>query len=320
MSPHHPPTPPTPSTPPAVFEGLDLRDAGAVVDTLRRGAAAHLTNRWRRGIIETVRLDPADRLVLTGDLHDNPLHLARVVRAAGMAGPPGPDARPAHLTLHELIHGDRLTNGMDFSYRVLARAAALKAAFPEHVHTLLANHELAQVVGTGIVKDGVRVVEAFNEAIDCTFADRAPAVHAALAGFIRSMPLAVRFTMPGVPDLLCSHSLPPPELMDRFDPAVLERAQTELTDDDLVPRRGSVHLMVWGRGHTPDQLVGLAARWGVGLFVLGHEKAETGLIVLPPNALVLNSDHERGVHLDVPAGTDRSPEAFAARAKPLVGD
>ena len=30
---------------------------------------------------------------------------------------------------------------MDFSYRALARVAELKTLYPEHVHTLLANHE-----------------------------------------------------------------------------------------------------------------------------------------------------------------------------------
>jgi hypothetical protein len=316
---------------PAVFDGLDLRDPAAVADILHRGAAANLTSPVRRGCIELVTLAPTDRLILTGDLHDNPLHLARLIRAAGMDGHPSGSVHPpseirhpiSHLTLHELIHGDRLTNGMDFSFRVLARAAALKAAFPLHVHTLLANHELSQIVGAGIVKDGVRVVEAFNDAVDYTFADggAAPSVHAAIAAFIRSMPLAVRFTMPTAPalgDVLCAHSLPPPELMDRFDPAILEREQIELTDDDLIPRRGSAHLMVWGRGHTPEQLTSLAQRWNVALFVLGHEKAESGLFTLDPNTLILNSDHDRGVYLDAPADTARIPTTFAATAVRLA--
>lgn len=302
---------------PVVFEMLDLRHAGAVADVLRLGAAANRTNPCRRGVIEVVALQPDDRLILTGDLHDNPLHLARVVRAAGMAGAPTQAVRPAHLTLHELIHGEKLTNGMDFSYRVLARAAALKAAFPEHVHTLLANHELSQIVGSGIVKDGVRVVDAFNEAVEFTFAEDAGLVHTALAEFIRSMPLAVRFTMAGAPDILCAHSLPAPELMDRFDPTILDRTEVDFADADLTPRRGSAHLMVWGRGHTPDQLTALAERWHVGLFVLGHEKADAGLMVLAPNVLVLNSDHDRGVFLDAPAGLNRLPAAFAATAVPL---
>lgn len=296
-----------------LFDQLDLRNPACVIDTLKRGAEANLTSSNRRGVIEHVQLDPADRLVLTGDLHDNPLHMARVVQAALPESGP-----PAHLTLHELIHGDVLTRGMDFSYRVLARAAALKAAHPLHVHTLLANHELAQVVGAGIVKDGVRVVDAFDDAVELTFGDDALEVQGAIKQFILSMPLAVRMVggEADAPDVLCAHSLPAPELMDRFDPGILERGNgpSSYLEDDLTPRRGSAHLMLWGRDHTPAQLESLAARWEVGLFVLGHEKAEDGVLLRPPNAVILNSDHGRGVYLDVPAATPRTPEAFAARA------
>lgn len=298
-----------------IFDQLDLRNPACVIETLERGARANLTNPGRRGTIELVELDPDDRLVLTGDLHDNPLHLARVVNAALPQG-----GSPAHLTLHELIHGDTLMRGMDFSYRVLVRAAALKAAHPVHVHTLLANHELSQVVGAGIVKDGVRVVEAFNDAVEFTFESDAPLVRQAIAAFIRSMPLAVRFVTSGLADVLCAHSLPAPELMDRFDPSILERLDQppQYQPDDLVPRRGSAHLMLWGRDHTPDQLARLAQRWRIGLFVLGHEKADDGVLLRPPNAVILNSDHGRGVYLDVPARTPRTPEAFAAMARPLA--
>jgi len=100
--------------------------------------------------------------------------------------------------------------------------------------------------------------------------------------------------------------------MDRFDPTILER---ELVEDDYVPRRGGAHLMVWGRGHQERQLVELGVRWGVGLFVLGHEYAPEGALAVAPNAVVLNSDHERGAYLQVgdEAGLDGPTAAAAAR-------
>lgn len=307
-----------------LFDTLDLRSSDAVISVFRDGAHACRRAACRRGAIDVIEL-PADAsapLILSGDLHDNPLHLARLIRAAALDRDPATagagDPRPlSHLTLHELIHGDRLTNGRDFSYRVLARVAALKAAFPEHLHILLANHELAQVLGSGIVKDGVRVVEVFNEALDLTFADDAPAVLAAIRDFILALPLALRIRGPfSQPDILCAHSLPGPEMMDLFDPTVLER---DLTDDDYTPRRGSAHLMVWGRGHTPEQLSALAQRWGVGLFVLGHEKADTGWSVLPPNAVILNSDHDRGVYLALDPAAARTPGGVVDSVRSLQG-
>lgn len=253
----------------------------------------------RRGSIDVI--SAPGRLIATGDLHDNPLHLARLVNAAGLEGD-----SPAHLTLHEIIHSDRLLNGMDFSYRALVRVASLKVDYPEHVHTLLANHELAQIVGAGIVKDGVRVVEAFNDALAHAFGDEAGAVADAIEVFVRSMPLALRCETPGG-DFLCAHSVPGPAIMGRFDPGVLER---DLTDEDYEPRRGSAHLMVWGRGYDAESLEDLVERWGVRMFILGHEHAPQGVTFVPPCALVLNSDHERGVYL--PIDLDDPPDVATA--------
>jgi len=235
----------------------------------------------------------SDRLIASGDLHDNPVHLSRLVSAAGLLHAE-PAAGAAHLVLHEIIHPDRLHNGLDFSFRALGRVAALKVAHPELVHTLLANHELAQMMGAGIVKDGVRCVEAFDEGLVEVFGDAASVVAAAIGRFVRSMPLALRATTPRG-DLLCSHSLPAVAMMSRFDRGVLSR---DLTAEDYGPR-GSAHAMVWGRGYDAEQLEDLTEAWGVNLFLLGHEHAENGYAAVLPNALVLNSDHERGVYLPI---------------------
>lgn len=289
---------------------LDLRDPDAVVDALRRGAEANRSAACRRGSIDAV--EAPGRLIATGDLHDNPLHLARVVRAAGLDGQAPPERR-AHLTLHELIHSDNLMNGMDFSHRALARVAALKAAHPEFVHTLLANHELAQVAGMGIVKNGVRVVEAFNEGLEYAFGEDAPRVDGAIREFVMSMPLALRCRTPRG-DILCAHSIPGTAVMGRFDPSVLNR---ELAEADYEPRTGAAHLMVWGRHYDAEQVEDLVERWGVNLFILGHEHAENGVEFRPPNVLVLNSDHERGVYLPIDLSDPPRAEEGVGMVVPL---
>lgn len=305
---------------------LDLRSAEAVIDAFARGAAATRSCALRRGCVEVVdRAHPCRRLIATGDLHDNPVSFARLIELAGLER----DEPTAHLTLHELIHPDTLMNGMDLSYRVFAKVAALKARHPEHVHVLLANHELAQIVGAGIIKDGVNVVKAFNAGVEFVFGDEAPAVLAAMNEFIFALPLAVRFVGCGGTadvdangvrvddrqDLLCMHSLPGPELLDRFDPSVLER---ELTDDDRVPRRGSAHIAVWGRGQTAELIEHLGIAWRVGTFILGHEKAEMGFFRLSPEAVVLNSDHLRGVFAEINLQSRTSAGDVVANCRPLT--
>jgi len=287
---------------------LDLRSAEHVSRAFCAGAEACRSAACRRGSIEVI--EPPGRLIATGDLHDNPIHLDRLIRVAHLDEP---DAA-IHLTLHEIIHSDRLLNGMDLSYRALARVAHLKANHPERVHVLLANHELAQVTGAGIVKDGVRVVEAFNAGVEYAFGSETDAVLAAIDEFVRAMPLALRCVCPGG-DVLCAHSLPPPWLMSRFDPGVLER---DLCDEDYEPRRGSAHLMVWGRGYDADLIEDLVLRWGVRLFILGHERAETGATFVPPCAVVLNSDHERGVYLPLDLSSPPAPTDVLSAVKPLT--
>ncbi len=308
----------------SILEHVDLRNAGAVIATLRAGAAACLATPGRRGCTEWVEVDPSMRgtpagtLIATGDLHDNPLHLSRLVKAAGIdaaweAGE-GKKAEelglerpchggPCHITLHELIHGDRLVNGMDYSYRVLARVAAMKVAFPERVHVLLANHEIAQMTGAPVAKDGVRCNEVFDDALDAAFGDDAPSVREAVIEFLRSLPLAVRFRCAGVEgDVLCAHSLPGVELMGEYDFGVLDR---ELVDEDFKGRTGAARAMTWGRGHTAEQIEEIARRWGVRLFILGHEKAENGWKIVSEGAIVLNSDHEQGVYARLDVGSVR---------------
>ncbi len=331
--------------------GVNIQNAEQVIDLFHDAARASREAECREGSVEVIR--GPGTLIATGDLHDNPFHLKQLLELCGLEGgaacPPAraggsikpacaggstepageggssePDngtpgavsaEPPVHITFHEVIHSDRLLNGLDLSYRALARIAEAKVCAPERVHTLLANHELAQIVGAGIVKDGVRCVEAFNDGLGYVFGDNWERVAEALGEFIRAMPLALRCVTPRG-DILCAHSLPSPGVMGRFDTTILSR---DLTDDDFAPRLGSAHLMVWGRGYDAEQLEDLVERWGVNMFILGHEKADNGCLVIPPCAIVLNSDHERGVYL--PLDLDHPP-SFAevpGLVRPLGG-
>jgi hypothetical protein len=318
----------------SLLEQVDMRDPKAVIAALNAGMDACLSTPIRRGSTEWVEIDasqsgtPAATLIATGDLHDNPLHLARLARAAGIISehPTSDIPHPtsvSHLTLHELIHGDRLVNGLDYSYRVLVRAAVMKAAFPEKVHILLANHEIAQFSGIAVAKEGVRCNEAFDEGVHAAFAphgeDQANQVLHAIHGFLLNLPLAVRFRTTGPAgkqgDILCAHSLPTQEMMPDFDLTALDRP---LVPEDFTKRTGAARAMTWGRGHTPEQIETLAQRWFVRLFILGHEKAEEGFTVVSPRAIILNSDHERGVYSRVDLTTASTARDVADACLPLA--
>lgn len=284
---------------------MDTRDANAVCETLERAAATLLEAPNRHGSM--VRLGDHGTFTLTGDLHDNPIHLQKIRRLARLG-----DDSDRHLLLHELIHGDRLVNGLDLSYRVLCRVAELIVAFPGQVHPVLANHELSQLLGIGVSKGAGDSTRLFNDGLDFVFGDDADAVTAAIHAFFRAMPLAVR-TANG---LFCSHSLPSPEGMTRFDRAILERP---LVDADYRSPGGSAYLMVWGRGQNEAQVEALAKSLGVELFVVGHAYSETGAHVVTPRMVVFNSDHQHGRVATVDLGAPcPSADDLVLASLPLV--
>ncbi len=163
---------------------VDLRDASAVVQLLEDAAAGLRSSPFRRHCVE--RLPARGRLLATGDLHDNSIHLNKVLTLAGL------DESPEnHVVLHELIHGDMLINGMDFSHRMLARVAELVVRHPGQVHPLLANHELSQMTGRGVSKGAGNSVVLFDEALEYVYGSHWGEVEEAIKAFVAAMPIAL---------------------------------------------------------------------------------------------------------------------------------
>jgi hypothetical protein len=287
---------------------MDLRDPDATIALFDRAAATMRSSPLRRG--STVRLPATGRLLATGDLHDNPIHLDRVVRLARLDA--GPDR---HVVLHELIHGDRLVNGMDFSHRMLGRVAMLVVDHPLQVHPMLGNHEIAQATNTGVSKGAGNSVVLFDEALEYAYADAWESVAAAIDRFIAAMALAV-VSESGV---MCAHSLPGPHRMERFDPGILDR---ELGDDDFRGPDGSAYMMTWGRRYTDESIEPLVRAWGIRLFCLGHEHTDAGIEARGDRVLIINSDHDRATTLPIDLARPPSVEEAIMTAVPLasVGD
>ena len=95
----------------------ELNNPDAVIALFEEATEANLDAKCRKGSIDEIAAP--GQLIATGDLHDNPMHFQRLIELANLGDDPGETPRK-HLTLHELIHSDRLINGMDFSYRMLA--------------------------------------------------------------------------------------------------------------------------------------------------------------------------------------------------------
>src|SRR6185437_5901279 len=98
-----------------------------------------------------VALDGAEDVMVVGDLHGNVPALSRLLRIAAL------DDHPRrHLVLQELVHGNRVypNDGGDRSHQLVDLVAALKCQCPDRVHLILGNHELSEITGRIIGKDG----------------------------------------------------------------------------------------------------------------------------------------------------------------------
>lgn len=278
--------------------------ASAFADLLETAAEAMRSSPLRDHC--TVRLPAHGRLLATGDIHDNQLHLDAVVRAARLKR-----SADNHLVLHELIHGERLVSGMDMSHRMLAKVAELVIAHPLQVHPILANHEIAQYRRQHISKGAGDNLQLFDAGLEWVFGDEAEVAADAIGSFVRSMPLALRCEN----GTMVSHSLPAAAQMAHFDMSVLGR---DLAEGDFDGPAGAAYIMTWGRNHPPEHLEALARAWGVKLFIVGHAHASAGIDFRPPNMVILNTDHEQGRVLEIDLAAD-APEASSllGRAMPV---
>lgn len=281
-----------------------MRSASAFADLLEAAAEAMRASPLRDGCV--VRLPRRGRLLVTGDIHDNPLHFDAVVRAAELGRSPD-----NHIVLHELIHGERLMGGVDMSHRMLARVAELVVRYPLQVHPILANHEIAQYRGQHISKGAGDNLELFDAGLEWVYGDEAEVAAAAIGAFVAAMPLAIRCDN----GAFVSHSLPSESQLPWFDAGVFARP---LVEQDFDGPTGSAYIMTWGRGHSPAHLERLGREWGVRLFIAGHAHASEGVDYRPPNLLILNTDHDQGRFLELDLAAD-APEAkhLLSRALPV---
>lgn len=288
---------------PQPWMGLDMRDPDVVIELLDRAAEANVSSTLRKG--STVHLPAAGKVVMTGDLHDHGPNLGKILKIARIH-----ESEQNHVVLHEVIHGESMINDQDLSIRMLAKVAALKATFPDQVHLLQSNHELAQYRGEGILKGNISVCEAFQQGVEFIYSDRAEDVDAAVRRFIRSYPLAIRAPK----GVLFTHSLPSARQIKDFDTTILER---EVTDADLEPG-GAGYVLSWGRYQTQEVCDQLAEAWGVDVFVCGHQPAEMGYEMMTPTLMILASNHEHGMALPLELGRRYNMDKLVESLIPLA--
>lgn len=223
---------------------------------------------------------------IAGDLHDHRRNFEKLLYRADL-----PNNPYRHLILQEIVHGDHWDeNGAEGSWETLLHAASLKCDYPKQVHFLLANHDLAQIHGEGIMKAGQSVCAAFNKGVRRDFGGRSGVVQAAITEFLLSFPLAAR-TQNG---LFFSHSVPTDAEVPVYDYGVFNRP---LTGADYQRRTGPVYQLIWGRRTSPAMVEQFLEKVGAKLIVTGHQPQEMGYATNGEHHLIIASDHNQGVYL-----------------------
>jgi hypothetical protein len=257
---------------------------------------------------QIVHLPAEGEVWMTGDIHDHRRNWEKLIKYADLANNP-----QRHLVLHELIHGDHYdAAGAEDSWQMVYEAAKLKCDFPSQVHFLLANHDLAQIHGEGIMKSGVSVCEAFNAGVIRDFPQGGTSVTVAITEFLLSLPLAIK-TASG---LLFTHSLPTDEQIAKYDYSVFNRP---LTGIDYKRRVGPVYQLIWGRHMTPAGVDMFAEQMGAKLIVTGHQPQEMGYAVNGDKHLIIASDHNHGVYLPLDLAAEYTMDDLVERLVKFVG-
>lgn len=256
---------------------------------------------------QIVTLPAEGEVWIAGDMHDHRRNFDKLLKAADL-----PNNPQRHLILQELIHGDHFDEtGAEDSWQTLLRAAELKADHSGQVHFLLANHDLAQIQGKGIMKGSISVCEAFNKGVKKAFGSSGGMVQVAITEFLLSFPLGIR--LPN--GIFCCHSIPQDDEVPTFDFSVFNRP---LIGADYMRKTGPVYQLIWGRHVTPDGVKQFAEQVGANIFVTGHQPQEMGYGVNGDQHLIIASDHNQGVVLQLNLGENYEVPGLVRRLKKFV--
>jgi len=257
--------------------------------------------------MQVIHLPAEGEVWVTGDMHDHRRNFDKLLRAVDLGKHP-----QRHLILHELIHGDHFDEkGAEDSWQTLYRAVELKCDFPGQVHFLLANHDLAQIHGEGIMKSGLSVCEAFTAGLKRDFGSVYHRVNVAIIEFLLSLPLAIR-----APNgLFFCHSLPTDSQMAKFDFTIFDRP---LNGPDYRRKTGPVYQLIWGRGVTPLGVDQFLSHVSANIVVTGHQPQDSGFAVNGDRHLIIASDHNQGVFLPLDLSATYTMDELVGRLQKFV--
>lgn len=277
-----------------------------IIATFGDAASANWRSPAREGNVIFLEPDVARDVMITGDLHGHRRNFNRICKTADLEGHPG-----RHLVLQEVCHGGPTypANGGCMSHTMLEEVARLIVYYPDRVHFLLGNHELAEMTDYPIQKSGQMLNLLFRLGLQQMYGLAAEEVRQSMVPFIQSCPLAV--WMPG--GLLITHSIPEKVATRRFDRTIFTR-RLEAAE---YYERTSVFDLVWGRDYREENAAAFARLMEAKVLINGHEPCSEGFSV--PNSFQIILDCSGDVACYVILAPDRhwTQAEIVERIRPL---
>ncbi|MDR3639150.1 MAG: metallophosphoesterase [Isosphaeraceae bacterium] len=275
-----------------------MPDPEKLLATIRRATELFRATPGRSGGV--IALESAEDVIVVGDLHGNIPAFRKVLGVAALAQHPR-----RHLVLQELIHGNRMypDEQGDKSHQLVDLVAALKCQYPDRVHLILGNHELSELTGRVIGKNGMALNAIFRQGIMTAYGGHADAVYNAYRCLFAALPLAVR-----TPNrvFLC-HTIPDAIYLDDLDPAIFGLDEWP---PETMKRGGAVYALTWGRDTSEETLERFAKMVDADWFITGHQPCDEGFRQPNQRQIIIDGTDPYPAYLLFPASEPVTVESL----------
>jgi Calcineurin-like phosphoesterase len=284
-----------------------MPDPRKILATIRRATELTRTTPGRCGAIVT--LEQATDVLVLGDLHGNFAAFRNVLAVAALDQNPG-----RHLVLQELVHGplEYADDGGDRSHQLVDVVAALKCQFPARAHLILGNHELSELTGRVIGKEGEALNDKFRRGIDTAYGALAGEIYEAYKGLFAVLPLAVRTSN----RVYICHTIPDESDLDTLDLTLL---QAEAYPAEALRRRGTIYALTWGRDNSPQTADRFAAMVDADWFITGHQPCDEGFRQANHRQIIIDGTRPFPTYCLFPADRPVTVETLLASVRGVGG-
>jgi len=278
-----------------------------IIATYAKATEANLQTPGRRGTVVVLAPEIADEAMITGDLHGHRRNFTSLLKIADLDNHPR-----RHLVLQEVCHGGPTypSNGGCMSHTMLEDVASLKTLYPERVHFILGNHELAELTDYPIQKNKQMLNLFFRLGLQQVFGPATEKVREAYFPFLRSCPLGMR--LPG--GVFVTHSVPQNVDARFFDYSIFTRE----VDSAEYYERSAIFDLVWGRDYRQENAEAFAELVGAKVLINGHEPCPEGFSVPNPFQIIIDCCGEKACYVILPTDRELTQSEIVQRIQKLV--